>query len=196
MALRPGFPDARACFLFVSVGIWVWSVVLTRILVMDIAGDSGTAGLDAVLCDVAVLAAAALGNALELLEVVSRIEGLCDRLAGVRMGVLRDAEVVGEPGLGVAERLHATNRVSGPSSRADVRVARDLADRFPVVGPAWRDGTVSASQARGIVTGLRQLPLALSAVKGLSGGGCCVGPAVPAPLRRRRGRWQPDLLQQ
>ncbi len=83
-------------------------------------------------------------------------------MAGVRMDLLRDAELVGEPGLSVAERLHATNRVSRPSSRADVRLARDLADRFPVVGQAWRDGTVSAQQARGIVAGLRLLPLALS----------------------------------
>lgn len=43
-----------------------------------------------------------------------------------------------------------------------MRSARDLADRFPVIGQAWRGGTVSAQQARGIVAELRQLPLALS----------------------------------
>ncbi len=129
---------------------------------MNIVGESGAKGLDAVLDDLATLAAEASGDASALLEVAARIDGLCDRLAAVRMGVLRDAELVGEPGLGVAERLHATNRITRRTSRADVRLARDLADRYPVVAQAWRDGTVSAQQARSIVAGLRQLPLALS----------------------------------
>ncbi len=129
---------------------------------MEKTRGSGSAALDAVLGHVAVLAATAVGDASGLLEVVTRIDGLCDQLAAVRMGLLRDAELVGEQGLSVAERLHATNRVSRPSSRADVRLARDLADRYPVIAQAWRDGTVSAQQARGIVQGLRNLPLALS----------------------------------
>ena len=144
------------------MGIWFLSVVATRILGMDITRGSGAAGLDAVLDDFAVLVASASGDASALLDVVARIDGWCDRLTAVRMSVLRDAELVGEPGLSVAERLHATNRMSRPASRGDVRLARDLADRFPIIARAWRDGTVSAQQARGIVAGLRQLPLALS----------------------------------
>ena len=118
--------------------------------------------LGAVLDVVAVMAAAASGDASELLDVVAQIDGICDRLAAVRMGLLHGAELVREPGLSVAERMHATNRISRPASRADARLSRDLADRFPVVAEAWRDGTVSAQQARGIVGGLKHLPLSLS----------------------------------
>lgn len=118
--------------------------------------------LDAVVDVVAAMAAGASGDASGLLDVVARIDGLCDRLSAVRMGLLYEADFVREPGLSVAERLHATNRVSRSSSRRDARLARDLADRFPVVARAWRDGTVSEQQARGIVAGLKHLPLALS----------------------------------
>lgn len=122
----------------------------------------GRGQLDAALESVAIMAAAARGDASALLDIVTQIDSLCDRLAGVRMTLLHDAEFVREPGLSVAERLHATNRVSRASSRADARLARDLADRFPTFAEAWRDGMVSAQQARGIVAGLKQLPLALS----------------------------------
>ena len=130
--------------------------------VMEVTADSGSGQLDSVLDSVATLVAAASGDASDVLEIVARIDGLCDRLQGVRMGLLHGAELVREPGLSVAERLHSTNRVSRSSSRIDVRLARDLADRFPVIGQAWRDGTVSGQQARGIVAGLKHLPLALS----------------------------------
>ncbi len=129
---------------------------------MEDTTDVGLRQLEAVLDAVAVMAAEARGDASGLLGVVARIEGLCDRLAGVRMALLRDAELVCEPGLSVAERLHATNRVSRVASRVDVRLARDLADRFTVVAEAWRDGVVSTQQARGIVAGLKHLPCALS----------------------------------
>lgn len=129
---------------------------------MKDAAEESLRQLDAVLVDVAALASAVSGDASGLLEVVADIDGLCDRLQSMRMELLRDAELVCEPGLSVAERLHATNKVSRSSSRCDVRMARDLADRFPVVGQAWRDGRISGQQARGIVAGLKHLPLALS----------------------------------
>ncbi len=129
---------------------------------MEDTTELGSGQLDAVLDVVAVMAAEARGGASELLDVVARIDGLCDRLGAVRMELLREAELVGESGLSVAERLHATNRVSRSSSRRDVRLAHDLANRFPVVARAWRDGTVSEQQARGIVAGLKHLPVVLS----------------------------------
>ena len=129
---------------------------------MDTIRGSCAAEVNAILDGLAVSAAEASGDASALLGVAAVIDGWCDRLAAVRLAVLRDAVLVGEPGLGVAERLHATNRMTRRTARADVRLARDLADRYPVVAQAWRDGTVSAQQARGIVAGLRQLPVALS----------------------------------
>ncbi|WP_158600535.1 HNH endonuclease signature motif containing protein [Tessaracoccus antarcticus] len=129
---------------------------------MDETTDGGLGQLAAVLDVVVAMASATSGDASGLLAVVAGVDGLCDRLAAVRMGLLHDAEMVREPGLSVAERLHATNRVSRASSRSDVRLAKDLADRFPVVARAWRDGTLSGQQARGIVAGLKHLPLALS----------------------------------
>ena len=129
---------------------------------MESTADWDAGQLDVVLDAIAAMAAAAHDDSSQLLEAVARIAGVCDRLQGVRMGLLRDAALTCEPGLSVAERLHATNRVSRPSSRSDARLARDLADRFPVVGRAWCDGTVSEQQARGIVAGLKQLPMALS----------------------------------
>lgn len=129
---------------------------------MQDTGDQTVGQLVAALDAVTAMAAAASGDPAGLLEVVARIDGLCDRLQGMRMELLHGAELVREPGLSIAERLHATNRVSRSSSRCDVRLARDLADRFPVIGQAWRDGTVSGQQARGIVAGLKRLPLALS----------------------------------
>lgn len=129
---------------------------------MDEFGDQRGGLLDTALEVVAAMAAAACGDASELLDVVARIDGLCDRLHGVRMGLLHEADFVREPGLSVAERLHATNRVTRSASRRDARLAHDLFDRFQVVARAWRDGTVSDQQARGIVAGLKQLPLVLS----------------------------------
>ena len=129
---------------------------------MKSAVEQGPGQLEAVLDTVAVMSAAASGDAAGMLDVISQIDGLCDRLAGVRMELLHGAELVCEPGLNVAERLHATNRVSRPASRADVRLAKDLADRFSVVAQAWREGMVSGQQARGIVAGLKNLPLSLS----------------------------------
>ncbi len=129
---------------------------------MEDAGGQGCTQLDAVVDAVAAMAAAASGNAAGLLSVVAQVDGLSDRLAGVRMALLHDAELAREPGLSVAERLHATNRVSRSSSRRDARLAGDLVNRFQVVAQAWRDGTVSEQQARGIVAGLKHLPVALS----------------------------------
>lgn len=129
---------------------------------MEDTADLGWEQLDGALDAVASLTAVSTGDASALLKVVARIDGLSDRLAAARMELLHATELVREPGLSTAERLHATNRVSRASSRSDVRLARDLADRFPVVARAWRDGTVSGQQARGIVAGLKQLPLVLS----------------------------------
>ncbi|WP_168796479.1 HNH endonuclease signature motif containing protein [Arthrobacter echini] len=127
----------------------------------DIA-EAGSEQLGAVLDEVAALAVTVRGNASRALEVVSRIDRLCDRLQGVRMNLLLEAQLSGEPGLSVAERLHSTNRVSRSSSRRDVRLACDLSDRFPLIAQAWRDGVVSESQARAIVAGLKHLPVVLT----------------------------------
>lgn len=129
---------------------------------MEDTADLGWQQLDVALDAVASLTPVSTGDASALLKVVARIDALSDRLAAARMELLHATELVREPGLSTAERLHATNRVSRASSRSDVRLARDLANRFPVVARAWRDGTVSGQQARGIVAGLKQLPLALS----------------------------------
>ncbi|MEO7589007.1 MAG: DUF222 domain-containing protein [Arachnia sp.] len=129
---------------------------------MDDTVDLGLGQLECALDVVAAMGAAARGDASGMLDVVAMIDGLCDRLAAVRMGLLHGADLVRAPGLSVAERLHATNRVSRRTARCDARLARDLADRFPVVAQAWLEGTVSAEQARGIVAGLKRLPLSLS----------------------------------
>lgn len=129
---------------------------------MEHIAEAGSEQLDAVLDLVAALAVRVRGNASEALDVVSRIDALCDRLQGVRMDLLHEAQVSGEPGLSAAERLHATNRVSLSSSRRDVRLACDLSDRFSLIAQSWRDGVVSGQQARGIVAGLKHLPVAMT----------------------------------
>lgn len=129
---------------------------------MDDTVDRSSEGLESVLDVVASMAAMVRGNAAGLLEVIGRIDGICDRLSAVRMGLLHGVELVREPGLSVAERMHATNRISRRTSRSDAWLAKDLADRFPVVAGARQDGTVSAEQARGIVGGLKRLPMSLS----------------------------------
>ena len=73
--------------------------------------------MDAVLEDFAVLAASASEDSSRLLDVIARIDQWCYQLAALRISLLRDAEHAGEPGLSVAERLHATNQVSRPASR-------------------------------------------------------------------------------
>ena len=40
----------------------------------------------------------------------------------------------------------------------DLRLAQDLYDRFPLIGAALNDGTISLPQADAIVSGLRKLP--------------------------------------
>ncbi|WP_353081693.1 DUF222 domain-containing protein [Tessaracoccus lapidicaptus] len=53
-------------------------------------------------------------------------------------------------------------RTTPAQATASLRLAQDLCDRFPLIGAALNDGTISLPQADAIVTGLRKLPARLT----------------------------------
>lgn len=115
--------------------------------------------------DQAMRALAAATTMGDEVHVAALLEQLASRASGLRMALLAqaaNAESADLRVLTVADQVHATNRVTRQTARADVRLARDLADRFPILGEAWRAGLISEPQARAIVGGLRVLPAGLS----------------------------------
>lgn len=91
----------------------------------------------------------------------AELERIATRISGLRMALLGEAvsvEADDHKVIPVADQIHAANRCTRKSARADVRLARLLVDPYRTIAAAWQAGEVSEAQARAIVSGLGDLP--------------------------------------
>ncbi len=87
-------------------------------------------------------------------ELLIQLGEVTDALTGSRLSLLHDEDRLADPPGAAVDWLHHTNTVSRRAARAMVRLAADLADRYPLIGEALRAGAVSEAQTRAIVSGL------------------------------------------
>lgn len=92
-----------------------------------------------------------------------RLAGLVDavteaeaQLAGFRLHLLHEARLTGADI--VVDQVRGSVRTTPAQATATIKLATDLADRFPIIAAALTDGAISLAQADAIVTGLRKLP--------------------------------------
>lgn len=98
------------------------------------------------------------------LAVAAQLERLASQVAGARLEVLSRASAHSDDlkVTPIAEQIHASNRCTIKTARADVRLATLLAGNFRQIRDALISGEISEAQARAIVSGLRVLPAGLS----------------------------------
>ncbi|MFT3886835.1 MAG: DUF222 domain-containing protein [Arachnia sp.] len=99
--------------------------------------------------------------AAELGDLLGVIDELEAQLAGLRLQVLHEARLAGADQ--ALDRVKTSTRTTTAQATAAIRLATELADRFPLVGAALQDGTISLPQAEAIASGLRKLPSSLTA---------------------------------
>ena len=78
------------------------------------------------------------------------------QLVGLRLHLLHEACLVGADD--VVSDVRQSVRTTASQATASLKLAADLAERFPLIAAALNHGTISLSQADAIVTGLRKLP--------------------------------------
>ena len=98
---------------------------------------------------------------------VKRIGGLLEhldqtqaQLAGIRMELVNQAKTSSVDK--VIDQIRMSARTTTQRASADLRLASDLVDRFPLIHAKVCDGTVSLAQAEGMIQGLNTLPARLS----------------------------------
>ncbi|MBB1513628.1 DUF222 domain-containing protein, partial [Tessaracoccus sp. MC1627] len=98
---------------------------------------------------------------------MQRLAGLVDsiseaeaQLAGLRLYLLHEAKLSAADA--VIDGVRQSVRTTPAQATATLRLAQDLGDRFPLIGAALSEGSVSVAQAEAIVAGLRKLPARLT----------------------------------
>ncbi|MBB1513324.1 DUF222 domain-containing protein [Tessaracoccus sp. MC1627] len=92
-----------------------------------------------------------------LVELLAEAEA---QLAGLRLHLLHEAKLSAADA--VVEGVRLSVRTTPAQATAALKLADDLGDRFPLIGAALNDGTVSLAQAEAIVAGLKKLPSRLT----------------------------------
>ncbi|AQX14925.1 hypothetical protein BCR15_10145 [Tessaracoccus lapidicaptus] len=82
------------------------------------------------------------------------------QLAGLRLHLMHEAKLAAAEA--VIDGVRQSVRTTPAQATASLRLAQDLCDRFPLIGAALNDGSISLAQADAIVTGLRKLPARLT----------------------------------
>ena len=99
------------------------------------------------------------------LEVAAQLERLASRAAGARLEILARASAAA-PGdlkiIPIAEQIHASNRCTIKTAKADVRLATLLAGNFQLTRDALIAGQISEAHAKAILVGMKNYPLGLS----------------------------------
>lgn len=93
----------------------------------------------------------------DLLEWVAETQA---QLAGLRMRLIHEAKLAGADA--VVDRVRSSTRTTTQRAAADLRLASDLADGFPLIDHAVCEGEISMAQAEGMISGLKQLPARLT----------------------------------
>ncbi|MBB1510393.1 DUF222 domain-containing protein [Tessaracoccus sp. MC1756] len=63
----------------------------------------------------------------------------------------------------VLDQVRHSVRTTAGQAVASLKLATDLAERFPLIATALHEGVISLAQAEGIIDGLRKLPGSLTA---------------------------------
>ncbi|GAA3861155.1 DUF222 domain-containing protein [Tessaracoccus defluvii] len=95
----------------------------------------------------------------DTLTLIDRIESVTGKLNGTRLALIHQATLTSAAGDELDHRLHNSNRATIRQVRGDIRLARELESRYPLLLEALRDGQLSEQQARAIMTGLNPLQL-------------------------------------
>ena len=91
------------------------------------------------------------------LEVAAQLEQLASRIIGARLEILSRAVAVQAEDrkvITVAEQIHASNRCTIKTAKADVRLATLLAGNFQVTRDALIAGLISEAHAKAILNGM------------------------------------------
>lgn len=96
----------------------------------------------------------------EQVEILDLLAGFEERVAALRSTIIREADLTAVKSTDLAPLIHATSRVTAREAAAQVRLAKDL-ETYPLLRQAWTDGTLSQAQLRGIIRGLRRIPITL-----------------------------------
>ena len=105
------------------------------------------------------LAALRIHDRVEALTLIERLEQVTGRITGTRLALIQQAAMTGAAGDELDHRLHNSNRATIRQVRGDIRLARELETRYPLLLDALRNGQLSEQQARAIMTGLNPLQL-------------------------------------
>ena len=95
----------------------------------------------------------------DTLTLIDRIESVTGKLNGTRLALIHQAALTSAAGDELDHRLHNSNRATIRQVRGDIRLARELESRYPLLLDALRNGQLSEQQARAIMTGLNPLQL-------------------------------------
>lgn len=93
----------------------------------------------------------------DLLEWVTETEA---QLAGLRMRLIHEAHLAGAET--VIDQVRISTRTTTQRAGAEIRLAKHLAESYPLINQAVCDGVISLDQAEAMVTGLRKLPARLT----------------------------------
>ena len=105
------------------------------------------------------LAALRIHDRAEALTLIERLEQVTGRITATRLALIQQAAITSAAGDELDHRLHSSNRATIRQVRGDIRLARELETRYPLLLEALRDGKLSEAQARAIMTGLNPLQL-------------------------------------
>ena len=100
------------------------------------------------------------GQARRLDDLLGWVEETQAQLAGLRMRLVREAQLAGAHT--VIERVLASTRATTQRASADLRLAKDLGEDYPLISRAVCEGRVSFAQAEAMVSGLKKLPSRLT----------------------------------
>ena len=92
-------------------------------------------------------------DAVALFEAIASAEA---QLAGLRLALLHEARHLDSPV--VLDAVRTSTRTNQAHATASIKLSTELADRFPIIQAALRDGYISIEQAHAICSGLAKLP--------------------------------------
>ncbi|MDF1487919.1 HNH endonuclease signature motif containing protein [Tessaracoccus caeni] len=92
-------------------------------------------------------------EAIALFETITQTEA---QLAGLRLRLFTEAKHLDTAV--VLDQIRSSTRLNEAQSKAAIRLASELAERFPIINTALCDGYISLEQAHAIITGLKKLP--------------------------------------
>ncbi len=93
-------------------------------------------------------------------DLLDSVEEAQAQLDGLRMRLVCEAQLAGADA--VLDKVRSSTRATTQRASADLRLAQDLGEGYPLIHQAVCQGTISLAQAEGMVIGLKKLPVRLT----------------------------------